>query len=228
MRYCEVWNKRDIQAMWFIFSRGTHSKSISGDGLIRPQNGSYHLRSWRRLIPILRNLIPILRRLISTMRFPILVRWHLYIESGPWQFSPHCSFRASIGQLAMLLHREDADPHVRSFSHTKSPSWHAIKSLSSHNPSVNSTFAKATLSVLASPSLPTKSIKQSTTRSVDKTVISTTPLLICEAFHIFSPANKFDWQRLYTFKAGEFTVLPGVPLPTTSYSKDKQCVLEVL
>ena len=23
-------------------------------------------------------------RLISTMGFPILVRWHLYIESGPW------------------------------------------------------------------------------------------------------------------------------------------------
>ena len=23
-------------------------------------------------------------RLISTMGFPVLVRWHLYIESGPW------------------------------------------------------------------------------------------------------------------------------------------------
>ena len=32
-------------------------------------------------------------RLISTMGFPILVRWHLYIESGPWvlHFILHCT-----------------------------------------------------------------------------------------------------------------------------------------
>ena len=28
-------------------------------------------------------------RLISTMGFPILVRWHLYIESGPWPWKGH-------------------------------------------------------------------------------------------------------------------------------------------
>ena len=27
-------------------------------------------------------------RLISTMGFPVLVRWHIYIESGPWKRSP--------------------------------------------------------------------------------------------------------------------------------------------
>ena len=29
-------------------------------------------------------------RLLSTMGFPILVRWHLYIESGPWSHQPEC------------------------------------------------------------------------------------------------------------------------------------------
>ena len=29
-------------------------------------------------------------RLISTMGFPILVRWHLYIQSGPWVLFQYC------------------------------------------------------------------------------------------------------------------------------------------
>ena len=29
-------------------------------------------------------------RLISTMRFPKLIRWHLYIESGPWNHAGWC------------------------------------------------------------------------------------------------------------------------------------------
>ena len=33
--------------------------------------------------------------LITTMRFPILVRWHLYIEAGPWSLIfHHCNNRA--------------------------------------------------------------------------------------------------------------------------------------
>ena len=34
-------------------------------------------------------------RLISTMGFPILVRWHLYIESGPWGRQLHVLFSQS-------------------------------------------------------------------------------------------------------------------------------------
>ena len=38
-------------------------------------------------------------RLISTMGFPILVRWHLYIESGPWCFRGKAS-------IAILLNTQ--------------------------------------------------------------------------------------------------------------------------
>ena len=39
-------------------------------------------------------------RLISTMGFPILVRWHLYIESGPWSVIPE---HASANDMAPIL-----------------------------------------------------------------------------------------------------------------------------
>ena len=43
---------------------------------------------WRCHLTSIGNLVMEIRRsygrLISTMGFPILVRWHLYIESGPW------------------------------------------------------------------------------------------------------------------------------------------------
>ena len=39
-------------------------------------------------------------RLISTMGFPILVRWHLYIESGPWT----CSIFSPILTIHTLHH----------------------------------------------------------------------------------------------------------------------------
>ena len=41
-------------------------------------------------------------RLISTMGYPILVRRHLFIESGPWSLS--CEQRESWAAVAKLLH----------------------------------------------------------------------------------------------------------------------------
>ena len=40
-------------------------------------------------------------RLISTMGFPILIRWHLYIESRPWQMRFH-SYRRLQSHYAPL------------------------------------------------------------------------------------------------------------------------------
>ena len=50
--------------------------------------GSDSIKIWN-LTSIGNTIVEIRRsynRLISTMGFPILVRWHLYIESGPWCF----------------------------------------------------------------------------------------------------------------------------------------------
>ena len=57
------------------YYRGTSSCSQGADSIKR-----YHLTSiWNPIVEIRRSY----DRLISTMGFPILVRWHFYIESGP-------------------------------------------------------------------------------------------------------------------------------------------------
>ena len=45
-------------------------------------------------------------RLISTMGFPILVRWHLYIESGPCYLA-----RVNLDNFDEMPH----DPHIPFF-----------------------------------------------------------------------------------------------------------------
>ena len=58
-----------------------------------------------RLISIGNPIVEIRRsydRLISTMGFPILVRWHLYIESGPW--SLYVIIRKSFGKAFCACH----------------------------------------------------------------------------------------------------------------------------
>ena len=57
-------------------------------------------------------------RLISTMGFPILVRWHLYIESGPWKTVVSNVFLL----VSHLLYKEvpsqhGHDPEVRTLEH---------------------------------------------------------------------------------------------------------------
>ena len=57
---------------WWLVS----TRPLGADSIKR-----YHLTSIGNPIVEIRRSYD---RLISTMGFPILVRWHLYIESGPW------------------------------------------------------------------------------------------------------------------------------------------------
>ena len=45
-------------------------------------------------------------RLISTMGFPILVRWHLYIDSGPWSCQSCTEPSSSIANASLVDNTE--------------------------------------------------------------------------------------------------------------------------